>query len=84
MVCDLQGIFNTDMIPPRIEMTDPAIHYASTRGRRMVFGRTDKGKSEMNAFFGPTSAQKFASTYISLPGTRSGTVTGVEKVPRVY
>ena len=51
MVCDLQGVFNTDMIPPTIEMTDPAIHYASSRGRRCVYGRTDKGRSGMNAFF---------------------------------
>ena len=51
MVCDLQGIFNIDMVPPTIEMTDPSIHYTSTRGRRMVFGRTDKGKSGTNAFF---------------------------------
>ncbi|KAL7545059.1 hypothetical protein ACHAWF_008424 [Thalassiosira exigua] len=51
MVCDLQGVFNTEMSPPTIEMTDPAIHYASTRGRRMVFGRTDKGRSGMNSFF---------------------------------
>ena len=51
MVCDLQGVFNTGMIPPTIELTDPAIHYASTKGRRMVYGRTDKGRSGMNAFF---------------------------------
>lgn len=51
LVCDLQGIFNTDMVPPTIELTDPAIHYASTKGRRMVFGRTDKGKPGMNTFF---------------------------------
>jgi len=51
MVCDLQGIFNTDMVPPTFELTDPAIHYASTKGRRVVFGRTDKGKSGMNVFF---------------------------------
>lgn len=51
MVCDLQGIFNTEMKPPRIELTDPAIHYASTKGRRMVYGRTDKGQSGMKAFF---------------------------------
>lgn len=43
MVCDLQGVFNTDAVPPTIEMTDPAIHYASSKGRRMVYGRTDKG-----------------------------------------
>ena len=51
MVCDLQGVFNTDMVPPTIELTDPAIHYASSRGRRSVFGRTDKGRSGMKAFF---------------------------------
>ncbi|KAL7521477.1 hypothetical protein ACHAWX_006152 [Stephanocyclus meneghinianus] len=51
MVCDLQGVFNTDLVPPVIEMTDPAIHYASAKGRRMVYGRTDKGKAGMNAFF---------------------------------
>ncbi|KAL7471353.1 hypothetical protein ACHAXS_011667 [Conticribra weissflogii] len=51
LVCDLQGIFNTDAVPPTIELTDPAIHYASTKGRRMVFGRTDKGKPGMNTFF---------------------------------
>ena len=32
MVCDLQGIFNTDLTPPTIELTDPAIHYASMGG----------------------------------------------------
>ena len=51
MVCDLQGVFNTDTVPPTIELTDPAIHYASTKGRRMVYGRTDKGKTGMNTFF---------------------------------
>ena len=51
MVCDLQGIFNTAVDPPTIELTDPAIHYASTKGRCMVFGKTDKGRSGMNAFF---------------------------------
>jgi hypothetical protein len=51
MVCDLQGVFNTDMIPPTFELTDPAIHYTSNKGRRMVYGRTDKGRSGMKAFF---------------------------------
>ena len=51
MVCDLQGVYNTDMIPPTFELTDPAVHYGSTKGRRMVFGRTDKGRSGMKAFF---------------------------------
>lgn len=51
LVCDLQGVFNTDMTPPTFELTDPAIHYASTKGRRMVFGRTDKGPTGMRNFF---------------------------------
>lgn len=51
MVCDLQGVFNTDKSPPTFELTDPALHYASNTGRRMVYGRTDNGKSGMNSFF---------------------------------
>ena len=51
MVCDLQGIYNTDTVPPRFELSDPAIHYASKKGRVMVFGRTDKGKEGIQLFF---------------------------------
>ena len=51
MVCDLQGVYNTDMTPPTFELSDPAIHYASKRGREMVFGHTDKGKKGMQLFF---------------------------------
>ena len=51
MVCDLQGVFNTDMTAPTFELTDPAIPYKSTKGRRMVYGRTDKGSVGMKAFF---------------------------------
>jgi hypothetical protein len=51
MVCDLQGVFNTSTVPPTIEMTDPAIHYSSSKGRRMVYGRTDKGNAGMKSFF---------------------------------
>jgi Alpha-kinase family len=51
LVCDLQGVFNTEMTPPTFELTDPAIHYKSTKGRRMVYGRTDKGAAGMKAFF---------------------------------
>ena len=65
MVCDLQGIFNTDMCPPTFELTDPAIHYESIRGRRMVFGRTDKGKSGMKAFFNTHKCNKICK-YLQL------------------
>jgi hypothetical protein len=51
LVCDLQGVFNTNTTPPTFELTDPAIHYTSTRGRRMVYGRTDKGMSGVRSFF---------------------------------
>ena len=40
-----------DAGPPRYELTDPVIHYASRRGRRSVFGRTDRGKGGMHRFF---------------------------------
>lgn len=51
LVCDLQGVFNTEMTPPTFELTDSCIHYSSSKDRRMVFGRTDKGRSGMQSFF---------------------------------
>lgn len=50
LVCDLQGVF-TETSPPSFELTDPAIHYKSTRNRRGVFGRTDRDKKGMKMFF---------------------------------
>jgi hypothetical protein len=50
MVCDLQGVFDDEASPPTFELSDPAIHYASSTGREMVYGRTDKGKTGMNLF----------------------------------
>lgn len=37
LVCDLQGVYNTSPLP-LFELTDPAIHYASTSDRQGVFG----------------------------------------------
>lgn len=51
MVCDLQGVFNTDTVPPLFELTDPAIHYKSKRDNKNVFGRTDLGREGMDLFF---------------------------------
>lgn len=51
MVCDLQGVYNYDLVPPTFELTDPAIHYRSKKGRRHVFGRTDDGEAGMDKFF---------------------------------
>jgi hypothetical protein len=51
LVCDLQGIYDDTAVPPLFELTDPAIHYSSSRGREMVYGRTDKGKAGIQLFF---------------------------------
>jgi len=51
LVCDLQGVLDTSCSPPRYELTDPVIHYSSSRGRTNVFGRTDRGKKGMHSFF---------------------------------
>jgi hypothetical protein len=51
MVCDLQGVLETDCNPPVYKLTDPVIHYSSSRGRTNVFGRTDRGKKGINSFF---------------------------------
>lgn len=37
VVCDLQGVYNNETVPLMFELTDPAIHYLSGSGRRMVF-----------------------------------------------
>ena len=51
MVCDLQGVYNYDMVPPVFELTDPAIHYKSKSGKNNVFGRTDNGEEGVHLFF---------------------------------
>jgi len=51
LVCDLQGVYNTDMVPPTFELSDPAVHYRSNKGQKMVFGRTDKGQKGVQNFF---------------------------------
>ena len=42
MVCDLQGVNNSDTIPPTFELTDPSVHDRSKSGRRNVFDKTWK------------------------------------------
>jgi hypothetical protein len=53
LVCDLQGVLSpqTSTSPPVFEFTDPVIHYKSSRGRRHVFGRTDRGHKGITEFF---------------------------------
>eukprot|EP00899_Mesostigma_viride_P007668 jgi/Mesvir1/16902/Mv15772-RA.1 len=48
LVCDLQGVWNaTD----GFMLTDPAIHYISSTGRRGINGMTDKGQEGVDRFF---------------------------------
>lgn len=51
MVCDLQGVYNSNMVPPVFELTDPAIHYKSKTGKNNVYGRTDAGEEGIALFF---------------------------------
>ena len=51
LVCDLQGVFDADTCPPTYELTDPVIHYKSSRGVKNTFGRTDCGKKGISDFF---------------------------------
>jgi hypothetical protein len=44
MVCDLQGVFDTDTIPPTFELSDPVIHYASKSGNRLTSTHVKKSK----------------------------------------
>ena len=55
LVCDLQGVLDTTSVAeggrPVFEFTDPVIHYRSTTNRTNVYGRTDRGKKGMDAFW---------------------------------
>lgn len=50
LVCDLQGVLNTESTPPMFELSDPAIHSRSAKGRHK-FGNTDKGQKGITSFF---------------------------------
>ena len=54
LVCDLQGVLddsNSVKRYPVFELTDPVIHYMSASGRKSTYGRTDRGKKGMKAFW---------------------------------
>ncbi|CAM9472532.1 unnamed protein product [Choristocarpus tenellus] len=56
LVCDLQGILSKVQPPVDgrsgvFELTDPVIHYKSTKGRRQVYGHTDMGMKGVQEFF---------------------------------
>ena len=44
-------MLNSSVQPPCYELTDPFIHYSSSRGRCNVYCRTDRGKKGMQCFF---------------------------------
>ena len=49
LVCDLQGIWNPD---DGFVLTDPVVHYVSSRGKKHKNGATDKGLEGVKRFFG--------------------------------
>jgi hypothetical protein len=59
LVCDLQGILNTQLKPPRFQLTDPAIHSnrtdfiatSTSTAKKERYGRTDRGKAGIDDFF---------------------------------
>lgn len=51
LICDLQGIMNTDRHPPVFELTDPVIHHRDSFQGSKKYGRTDKGLGGMVSFF---------------------------------
>jgi len=51
LVCDLQGVLTKSHSAATFEFTDPVIHYKSNRGRKNVYGRTDRGPKGMNDFY---------------------------------
>jgi hypothetical protein len=50
MVCDLQGVYDEETVPPTFELTNPAIHCAA-RTSREIYERTDLGMRGMGLFF---------------------------------
>ena len=48
LVCDLQGVWNTE---DGFMLTDPVVHYVSNTGRRHKNGATDKGLEGVKRFF---------------------------------
>ena len=51
LICDLQGVLNTDRSPPTFELTDPVIHHRSSTKAETKHGRTDKGLDGIHSFF---------------------------------
>lgn len=50
LVCDLQGILNTNRDPLVFELFDPVIHHSSSNAKATKYGRTDKGWMGIHAF----------------------------------
>lgn len=51
LVCDLQGVLNTDRWPSVYELTDPVIHHRSSTATEKKYGKTDLGLAGMEKFF---------------------------------
>ncbi|CAJ1947683.1 unnamed protein product [Cylindrotheca closterium] len=70
LICDLQGVWNAD---DGFVLTDPVIHYVSSKGRKHINGATDKGEAGMKKFF-QTHVCSSLCKRMSLPGRTSDTL----------
>lgn len=50
LICDIQGVLNTDRNPPTFELTDPSVHHRMSTTEDRKYGRTDHGVEGIQAF----------------------------------
>eukprot|EP00121_Abeoforma_whisleri_P009327 Awhi_evm1s8574 len=51
LICDLQGIFEAESVPPLFRMTDPVIHTGDKNRNDRPFGATDRQGKGISDFF---------------------------------
>ena len=73
LVCDLQGVWNPD---DGFVLTDPVVHYVSSRGKRHLNGATDKGLEGVKRFFGTHKCNALCAK-MKLPARTADTLIAV-------
>lgn len=75
LVCDLQGVWNPD---DGFVLTDPVVHYVSSRGKRHKNGATDKGLEGVKRFFNTHKCNALCAK-MKLPARTADTLIVVAK-----
>ena len=76
LICDLQGVFNSDVSPPVFELTDPVIHHRQSTDGVRVYGRSDNGLDGIRKFHSshrcsPLCRMARARAYVDLKDIRT-------------